>query len=56
VSLQAQFDLAFYGSYFALLNRADIEDLKAVTGYIPKVKINEGIQEFVNWYKAYFKK
>ena len=35
---------------------ADIEDLKAVTGYIPKVKINEGIQEFVNWYKAYFKK
>lgn len=34
---------------------ADIEDLKAVTGYIPKVKINEGIQEFVNWYKAYFK-
>ena len=35
---------------------ADIEDLKAVTGYIPKIKINEGIQEFVNWYKAYFKK
>lgn len=35
---------------------ADIEGLKAVTGYIPKVKINEGIQEFVNWYKAYFKK
>lgn len=35
---------------------ADIEDLKAVTGYIPKVKINEGIQEFVNWYKVYFKK
>ena len=35
---------------------ADIEDLKAVTGYIPKVKINEGIQEFVNWYKAYFEK
>lgn len=35
---------------------ADIEDLKAVIGYIPKVKINEGIQEFVNWYKAYFKK
>lgn len=35
---------------------ADLEDLKAVTGYIPKVKINEGIQEFVNWYKAYFKK
>ena len=35
---------------------ADIDDLKAVTGYIPKVKINEGIQEFVNWYKAYFKK
>ena len=35
---------------------ADIEDLKAVTGYVPKVKINEGIQEFVNWYKAYFKK
>ncbi len=35
---------------------ADIEDLKAVTGYTPKIKINEGIQEFVNWYKAYFKK
>ena len=35
---------------------ADIGDLKEVTGYIPKIKINEGIQEFVNWYKAYFKK
>lgn len=35
---------------------ADIDDLKEVTGYTPKIKINEGIQEFVNWYKAYFKK
>lgn len=33
---------------------ADIEALKSITGYVPKIKIKEGTQEFVNWYMNYF--
>ena len=28
--------------------------LKKYTGFIPKVKINEGISLFINWYKSYY--
>ena len=32
---------------------ADIESLESVTGYKPKVQIQEGVQNFVNWFRAY---
>lgn len=32
---------------------ANIDKLKAKTGYEPKCSINEGIPKFVDWYKAY---
>ncbi|MGY0613814.1 NAD-dependent epimerase [Vibrio sp. FJH11] len=35
---------------------ADTEDLYAVTGYRPAVSIQEGIAEFVSWYREFYNK
>jgi len=35
---------------------ADIEKTKEVLDWEPQVKIEEGIREFINWYKEYFNK
>lgn len=35
---------------------ADTQDLFTATGYMPKVGIREGVKEFVDWYKGYYKK
>lgn len=35
---------------------ADTEDLYAVTGYRPVVSIQEGIAEFVSWYREFYNK
>ena len=35
---------------------ADTQDLFIATGYTPKVGIKEGVKEFVDWYKGYYKK
>ena len=35
---------------------ADIEKAKKIYGYNPKININIGIAEFINWYKYYYKK
>jgi UDP-glucuronate 4-epimerase len=32
---------------------ADINKAKRLLGYNPKVKIEEGIKRFVDWYKRY---
>jgi UDP-glucuronate 4-epimerase len=32
---------------------ADIEDLKKAVGFTPKTSLQEGIGEFIKWYKAY---
>ena len=29
--------------------------IKKYTGYSPKVKLKDGIDEFVSWYKDYYK-
>lgn len=34
---------------------ADVEDLVALTGYRPKVSIEEGVAAFVDWYRGYYK-
>ena len=34
---------------------ADIEEIKKLTGFMPKTNLNAGIREFVSWYKMYFK-
>ncbi|MEZ9666688.1 NAD-dependent epimerase [Vibrio breoganii] len=34
---------------------ADTEDLFKATGYIPLVKVKEGVKAFADWYKAYYK-
>lgn len=34
---------------------ANVDDLKGKFGYNPKVSINEGVKNFVNWYKSYYK-
>lgn len=34
---------------------ADTEDLFNVTGYRPKVSIEQGVQAFVDWYQSYYK-
>jgi UDP-glucuronate 4-epimerase len=34
---------------------ADVEDLKAVTGFAPSTSIHDGIQQFVTWYRNYHK-
>lgn len=34
---------------------ADVSNLVADTGYRPKVKIEQGISEFVKWYREYYK-
>ncbi|MGV5001032.1 NAD-dependent epimerase [Shewanella xiamenensis] len=34
---------------------ADTQDLFAVTGYLPKVGVKEGVAEFVAWYRDYYK-
>ncbi|GAI50705.1 unnamed protein product, partial [marine sediment metagenome] len=36
-------------------NRADISKAKKMLGFEPKVKIEEGIKTFINWYKEYYK-
>ena len=33
---------------------ADISKLSALTGYRPKVKLEEGLPRFVDWYRSYF--
>lgn len=33
---------------------ADVSKLHALTGYMPKVRIEEGLPRFVAWYKSYF--
>jgi UDP-glucuronate 4-epimerase len=33
---------------------ADVEDLFNVIDYRPRVKLDEGIREFVRWYKGYY--
>lgn len=33
---------------------ADITALKKKVGYMPRVKINEGMKNFVNWYKEFY--
>ena len=35
---------------------ADTADLFEATGYTPKVAIKEGVSEFVNWYRGFYKK
>lgn len=34
---------------------ADIDDLISEIGYKPKIEVEEGIKNFVNWYKEYYK-
>ena len=34
---------------------ADVADLVEEFGYKPSMRIEEGIRNFVNWYKEYFK-
>ncbi len=33
---------------------SDIKLLRALTGFKPKTNINEGISQFVKWYKSYY--
>lgn len=33
---------------------ADVDELIADTGFKPSTSIEEGIGEFVNWYKQYY--
>ena len=33
---------------------ADVEDLFSATGYKPQVKVEEGVQRFVDWYRSYY--
>ncbi len=33
---------------------ADVSRLHALTGYAPKVKLEEGIPRFVDWYRGYY--
>lgn len=35
---------------------ADTQDLFAVTGYIPKVTVKEGVAEFIQWYREFYNK
>lgn len=35
---------------------AKIDSLNQITGYKPKVQLNEGISNFVNWFRNYYKK
>ena len=39
----------------ALNTSANVTKLKKLIGYSPKIKINEGIYNFVNWFKKYHK-
>ncbi len=39
-----------------LITSADISKAKKLLGYNPKKSIKEGVLEFVNWYKEYYKK
>jgi len=34
---------------------ADTKELVSATGYQPKTNINDGVKDFVKWYKAYYK-
>ncbi len=34
---------------------ADVSDLNKLTGYVPKVAVNEGVQKFVDWYRNFYR-
>ena len=34
---------------------ASIDKLKTLCGYAPKTSINEGVKNFVNWYRDFYK-
>ena len=33
---------------------ADVSRLRALTGYEPQVKLEDGIPRFVDWYRRYY--
>ncbi|MFM1874729.1 MAG: hypothetical protein RL266_466 [Bacteroidota bacterium] len=33
---------------------ADVSALTEITGYAPKMDVDQGVKEFVNWYRAYY--
>ena len=35
---------------------ADVDDLKADTGFAPKTPIEDGVKRFVAWYREYYRK
>ena len=34
---------------------ADLEKIKSVSGYQPKVSYEEGVKKFIEWYKHFYK-
>jgi UDP-glucuronate 4-epimerase len=37
-----------------LATYADVDDLGAATGYRPSTSIENGVKEFVRWFKSYY--
>ena len=35
--------------------RAEVEDLRDAVGYAPSVRVEEGVRQFVAWYRAYYR-
>jgi UDP-glucuronate 4-epimerase len=34
---------------------ADVSKLTALTGYVPKIQVREGVEQFVKWYREYYR-
>ena len=37
------------------MNYADIEDLRDLVDFKPKVNVNDGVREFVRWYLKFYR-
>ncbi|HEX6773129.1 MAG TPA: NAD-dependent epimerase [Acidobacteriaceae bacterium] len=54
LGVQAKVDLAPMAKGDVYTTFASVDDLAALTGYSPAVRIEEGVARFVEWYRSYY--
>ena len=52
---QAMLDLLPRQDGDVIKTEADMMELESYSGYRPRVKVEEGVQHFVDWYRSYYR-
>ena len=54
LGVKAKVDLAPMAKGDVYTTFASVDDLAALTGYSPTVRIEDGVARFVDWYRGYY--